>query len=201
MEQKVLEIRDEESLKIYMDPLRQRIVLKMATLNEPVTAKKLADIMGISPSSAKHHLRKLQSIGVVEVDHTEQIHGITATFYSCAPVEVRIGMEDNTAENEDMKRLLGENIVRMVYKDYYDKMRAYAQKVGWENVYQTKSFVGNMLGGVIYMSPEEVDTLSKKLLEFVQTHTASSGDKIIPIEYSMVAFNAQKDENEKSQHT
>lgn len=39
MKQEILELRDEESLKIYMDPLRQRIVLTMCSLNRPVTAK------------------------------------------------------------------------------------------------------------------------------------------------------------------
>ena len=57
MKQEILELRDEESLKIYMDPLRQRIVLTMCSLNRPGTAKNLADIMSISPSSAKHHLQ------------------------------------------------------------------------------------------------------------------------------------------------
>lgn len=194
MKQEILELRDEESLKIYMDPLRQRIVLTMCSLNRPVTAKNLADIMSISPSSAKHHLQKLQSIGVVQVDHTEQIHGITATFYICAPVEVRIAMDNNDAESEDMKRLLGENMVRMVYKDYYEKMREHAEEVGWENIYKENPFVGSLLGGVIYMTQEEIDTLYEKVLTFVQAHTTFGGENTIPIEYSLIAFNSQKKE-------
>lgn len=103
-------------------------------------------------------------------------------------------MDNNDAESEDMKRLLGENMVRMVYKDYYEKMREHAEEVGWENIYKENPFVGSLLGGVIYMTQEEIDTLYEKVLTFVQAHTAFGGENTIPIEYSLIAFNSQKKE-------
>ncbi|WOC31607.1 MULTISPECIES: ArsR/SmtB family transcription factor [Caproicibacterium] len=184
---RILEIQDEESLKIYMDPLRQRIVLKLAALGVPVTAKKLADLLEISPSSAKHHLQKLQGIGLVEVDHTELIHGIVATFYRATPVEVHIGLENDTAESRNRKQILGENMVRMVYHDYFENALAYAAKSGGA------APVGSQLGvgGVLYLSPEEMETLSQKVMEFVRAHSSAEGERTVPIEYSLIAFDAR----------
>lgn len=62
----MLILSDEKSVGIFMHPLRQRMLEKMMILAEPVTSKHLADELGIAPSSARHHMLKLESIGVVE---------------------------------------------------------------------------------------------------------------------------------------
>lgn len=78
---RTLVLSDEAALKIYVNRQRMRLVELMTTLARPATAKMLSVRMGISASSVKHHLDKLVSIGVVEVDHREHIHGILATYY------------------------------------------------------------------------------------------------------------------------
>ena len=70
-----------EELKIFVNPQRMRLVNLLETMGEPATAKMLADRLGISASSVKHHLNKLESIGLVEIDHQAHIHGILATYY------------------------------------------------------------------------------------------------------------------------
>lgn len=37
--------------------------------------------MDISPSSVQHHIKKLISLDLLELDHTELIQGITARYY------------------------------------------------------------------------------------------------------------------------
>ena len=55
-----------------------------------MTAKQLADALGIAPSSAGHHLGKLEQMGLVELTRTEMIHGFCAKFYKAADVTVNI---------------------------------------------------------------------------------------------------------------
>ena len=76
----VLVLTGEAALKIFINPTRMRIVEEMSLHPAPITPKALADRLGLSPSSAKHHLMKLASIGVVLLDHQEMIHGIQASF-------------------------------------------------------------------------------------------------------------------------
>ena len=64
---------------------------------EPLTPKQIADRMELSPSSVQHHLQKLLALGLVELHHTETIHGITARYYRVAAKTVRIGsLTENT---------------------------------------------------------------------------------------------------------
>jgi predicted ArsR family transcriptional regulator len=41
----------------------------------PMTAKQIADKIGISASSVQHHIRLLAELGIVEQSHIEQITG------------------------------------------------------------------------------------------------------------------------------
>ena len=45
-----------EELKIFVNPQRMRLVNLLETMGEPATAKMLADRLGISASSVKHHM-------------------------------------------------------------------------------------------------------------------------------------------------
>lgn len=59
----------------------------MQIIGEPVTAKNIADRLGITPSSTKHHLEKLELIGLVELSHTKLINGIAAKYIKLSDVQ------------------------------------------------------------------------------------------------------------------
>ena len=80
LEKKTIRLESENQLRIYALPLRQKIIRTMQVLGRPATAKQIADTLMISPSSARHHLLKLQEIGLVEHDHYEFINGIKADY-------------------------------------------------------------------------------------------------------------------------
>ena len=69
MAKKTLDITTREQLDVYMNPQRQRLLHEMQVLARPATCKQLADAMGISASSVTHHMKKLESLGLVELDH------------------------------------------------------------------------------------------------------------------------------------
>lgn len=89
-QQKVLDITTEKQLRTYMHPLRQKILFELSICPAGMTAKQLADKLGVAPSSAGHHLAELEKLGLAELAHTEVIHGFTAKFYRAADVEVNI---------------------------------------------------------------------------------------------------------------
>ncbi|MCH4240118.1 MAG: helix-turn-helix domain-containing protein [Oscillospiraceae bacterium] len=196
MEKKIITLNDENSLKIYMNPLRQRMFLTLITLGEPITSKKLADRMKIAPSSAKYHLEKLRSIGLVEIDHTEQIHGITATFYKRVDAEVQMKVELHTGEERSWKaeKLVGENMVRMIYQDYFesiDRQISEATKSGRE---LSDKDIGTQVNGVTYMTQAEAEKLREQIMDFLRTHGHDKKDKegALPFEFSLIAFPAQR---------
>ena len=105
----VLNIDNEKDLRTYMQPQRLSILFELESRPEGMTAKQLADALGIAPSSAGHHLGKLEQLGLVELARTENIHGFTAKFYKAADVTVSI----NTVRGEKglLNSVLMQNIL------------------------------------------------------------------------------------------
>ena len=60
----VLNIDNEKDLRTYMQPQRLSILFELESRPEGMTAKQLADALGIAPSSAGHHLGKLEQLGL-----------------------------------------------------------------------------------------------------------------------------------------
>ena len=184
MERRILELSTEKELKVYMDPLRQRMLRTMAVMGKPVTAKKLADTMKITPAAAKHHLLRLESIGLVGIDHTEVIHGITATYYALLPVDVRLGIEKQEFRTE--KSLFAENMLRSVYETFRTKVYAHPEKAG------SVPFTGDFLTGVLHLRQETADELIRMIMQFIKEHETPE-EGTIPFEYALIAYNAEED--------
>jgi predicted ArsR family transcriptional regulator len=184
MERKILELSSEKELKIFIDPLRQRMLRTMAVIGKPVTAKRLADTMKITPAAAKHHLLRLESVGLVGVEHTEVIHGITATYYALLPVDVRLGMEKQEFRAE--KGLLAENMLRSVYETFRAKAYAHPEKAG------SVPFAGDLLTGVVHLRQETADELIRLIMQFIKEHEAPE-EETLPFEYALIAYNAEED--------
>lgn len=89
-EKQTIHITTEKELRTYMHPLRQNILFELSLRPQGMTAKQLADALGIAPSSAGHHLGKLEQMGLAELARTEVIHGFCAKFYKAADVTVNI---------------------------------------------------------------------------------------------------------------
>ncbi len=87
---RIIHICTEKDLRTYMHPLRQKIMFELSLRPQGMTAKQLADTLNIAPSSAGHHLGKLEQMGLVELARTENIHGFCAKFYKAADVTVNI---------------------------------------------------------------------------------------------------------------
>lgn len=116
MTRKEIKLTSEKELKIFMDPIRQRVLRFMEITRTPMTSKRIADKLSMTPASAKHHLTQLESIGLVELDHTEVIHGITAKYYRVVEADIKLGMGENEYLTEQI--IIAENQVMSVFKNF-----------------------------------------------------------------------------------
>ena len=87
----VIYLETEKDLRVYLHPLRQKILSVLERNPEGMSAKQIADTLGIAPSSAGHHLQTLEQAGLVELDRIEIIHGFRAKLYRNTPVTVSVG--------------------------------------------------------------------------------------------------------------
>lgn len=184
MERAVIQLTTQEQLKIFMDPLRQRLLRTLSALGEPATAKQLADRLGITPSSAKHHLTRLESIGLVALHHTRQIRGITASYYQLSPVTVRLGLEKGAYA--DQRQLLAESLLMGVFQGVQQYMEYYRQL---EN--PPEKCPAELTTGVVHLTPHHALALRELIQTFVESHE-TAGPDTIPYEYALMAYPVER---------
>lgn len=192
---KRISLTSKEDLDIYMSPTRQKLLRLLDLETAPMTPKQLSEKLGISASGVQHHLKKLLQLELVELDHTEVINGINASFYKPAQVTVQIGLsrEDGLSEQ---KEVLVQNSIAQVYEGYMEQMKKRISITG-EKDPDVLSKWGDILSGVAYLSEEQSERLIKLVLDFIEQNSAPAAGKS-PWEYAIIAYNAGEIKNEQA---
>ena len=169
-----------KELDIYMNPQRQNILRQMQITGEPMTAKQIADQVGISASSVQHHIRLLAELGIVEQSHTAQIHGITATYFRALSKTVQIGSLTPDEHSNQRVALMQANL-----NGAFNRFVAYCAANTAETIGDGQ--FGDLLSGITHLQPNEAKELYALITQFLQTHeTASNGSSAW--EYALLAY-------------
>ena len=182
MSRKIIKLSSQEDLKIFMSPQRQKIIRNMQISGSPVTPKAVADMLEISASSAQFHIKKLEALGIVELDHTESINGITAKFYGLVDADIRIG-----SDTED--GMAGERtaIMQNLMNNTFDGLI----KLGKKNLpVDIAAQNGDFLNGILHLSEKDSQHLLKMIREFVSTHEKKA-ENTNPWDYTFIMYNTE----------
>ena len=176
-----------EKQNIYMNPARQDLLRLLRLNGRAMTPKELADRMGISPSSATFHIKKLLSIGLVELEHTETIRGITARYYRHVEACVSVGMllpgRDHELDDVFLRRTADQLLEGLA------GVRSLAQRQGLTE--QQAKGLGEMLSGVVYLTRQEAVELLELVQAFLdQKERRRPGTQAY--EYMLTAYNASE---------
>lgn len=152
---KEIYINSKKELDIYMNPQRQRLLKYMDIQGTPMTPKQLSELLEISASSATYHIKKLESLGIVELDHAELIHGICAKFYRRVPVQVIL----QGAKKDDL-RAEKEAFLDYMMNDVWNGFKHYMKTVDVEAEEK-----GDVRNGILYLDDEAV----RELMDFMHT--------------------------------
>jgi predicted ArsR family transcriptional regulator len=152
-----------------------------------MTPKMLADKLQISASGVQHHIKKLMQLGLIELDHTEAINGITASFYKPVQVTVQIGLSQSDALAEQ-KEVLVQNCIAQVYDGFLRQMKKRISLTGEKDSDSLQKW-GDILSGVVHLDEEQSLQLMQLVTEFIDQNSAPTSDSS-PWEYSIIAYNA-----------
>lgn len=183
----VVVLSGKKEMDIYINPQRQKLIRCMRLAKAPQTPKQLADQMGISASAVQHHLKKLGELGLVEVSHTELIHGITASYYKLLPKTVSIGgtmgglIQDEYAEQ---RFALMQNSVSAVFEGF----ARYCKNADKSNSHTEH---GDILSGIIYLAPQEAKELNGIIRAYLDAHETAKED-CEPWEYALITYPVQE---------
>lgn len=187
MEHNIVHLNTREELNIYMSPVRQELLRVLRLSKTPMTPKGLADRLCISPSSVQHHLKKLLSLGVVEVDHQEVINGITATYYRESFATVRIGLERGDELREERETMVT-HLVNRVLQGFLKLVRSAPKDSPVEELARH----GMLTSGVVRLSPKEREELMELVNNFLLNHDVATPEQTECWECVVLAYQPEE---------
>lgn len=186
---KKIALTTKEELNIYMSPMRQQLLRQLNISTAPMTPKMLAGKLQISASGVQYHIKKLMQLGLIVLDHTELINGITASFYKPDQVTVQIGLSQSDALAEQRNVLIQDSIAQ-VYDGFHKQMNKRISLKGGEDLDSLQKW-GDILSGIIHLTRQESDELMKLITKYIEQHTTPTANSS-PWEYAIIAYNAQE---------
>lgn len=181
----VVDLNTREKQNAFMNPARQDILRLLQLAGRPMTPKELSDKMGISASSVTFHIKKLVELGVVALDHTEKIRGITARYYRSLNVSVRLGLLAPGGDDAAQEMFLQRTVEQVLAGVQGLKRVAEEKGLAEEDVMG----LGDMHSGVVYLTREEAIELQRRMMEFLsERETPRPGTQAY--EYVLMAYNA-----------
>ncbi|MFX0107365.1 MAG: ArsR family transcriptional regulator [Candidatus Hodarchaeota archaeon] len=107
-------ISDPKVIKVLFEPTRADIVFKYL-VNGSMTVKQLSDALGKNPGTILHHIQKLQEVGVVLQERTEQTPtGIVQRFYRATAHEYRLGISGMMQANGGVAQFAKDRLRSMI---------------------------------------------------------------------------------------
>lgn len=187
---KKIKLTTKKELSIYMNPVRQQLLRQLNLKNSPMTPKMLADKLNISASGVQHHIKKLMSLDLIQLDHTEIINGITASFYKPTYATVQIGLEktDDTASQRDV---LMQSLLSQVYEGFQAQKGKVLKKYGSESCIAAGQ-LGDILTGILYLKESESEELLKIISDYIKDHSQPDSERA-PWEYALILYNTKDD--------
>jgi len=191
MKNDMIIITSDKDLKVLMSPIRQKIMKHMHIEGKPVTSKHIADRLNITPSSARHHIKQLEQLGIIETDHFEVINGITAKYLKITDKTISLGqnIDDELSEERD---ILAKNKIYETYNNFQNLIKN--NRTLLTDEFNKGNKLADVLSGVVHLTQKEANDLYDMINIFLKSHSKSTEDSH-PFECSLIAFRADLIEN------
>ncbi|WP_019228259.1 winged helix-turn-helix domain-containing protein [Sedimentibacter sp. B4] len=185
-------IASDKDLKVVMSPIRQKIMKFMRVEGRPVTSKYIADNLNITPSSARHHIKLLEQLGIIETDHCEVINGITAKYLTITDKTVSLGQNINDELSEE-RDILARNMIYETYNGFLNLIKN--NRTLLVDEFNKGNKLADVLSGVVHLTENEANELYDMVNNFINSHSKST-EASHPFEYTLIAYRADLIENQ-----
>ena len=118
-----LVIKDREILKELVDITRQNIL--KALMHDPLTAEEIADKVDFPQKKIYYHLKKLESVGVIQSKNVGIVNGINQKQYLsvASSIIVKVDMLDPSSDHED------KNFLKNLFLDEHTKVMSLVDRI------------------------------------------------------------------------
>lgn len=157
----VRRIETDEEIKIFSDPYRMSIINAYIKAGEPMTVKGVADIMHEVPAKVHYHVKKLISIDILRLDHTEVINGITAKYYRLTTDSFTVAYQ-NTANQKALFDATT-NMILSVVDEFKNDIISNAEYIKNHEIKDEALKNGYFTKETMYLSEEDYEDFDKEL--------------------------------------
>jgi hypothetical protein len=162
-----IRLKSLSDIKTFSDPYRMLIYKTFSNSEEAITIKRVADLMGEVPAKVYYHAKKLIKLGVLELDHEENINGIIAKYYKAT--KRQIIMSHDSLDEKQLPSMLSEtekmvsNVIDDAKAEFINAMQSMAQNEQSEE--DSDEGDGGLIVSRIHLTKQEAEDLYKYLLD------------------------------------
>jgi predicted ArsR family transcriptional regulator len=165
-------LTDPRVMRALAHPARMEIWQHIG-LEGPATATECAEVVGLSPSACSYHLRTLAKYGFVEEDTAHPADGRERRWRAKISA-INVPSATGTVAQRDAARLLTESVhasAEELRESYHDRQSEYPDD--WQAALGTNY-------DVLHTTPEELETLKRRLIELLGEYRRLSPDERPP---------------------
>jgi len=155
-----------EEIKAFSDPYRMQILSCIKSLGNSSTVKQIADKMGETPAKIHYHVKKLEKVGILCLDHTEEVNGIIAKYYRITAHKFEIKREG--IDPAIQKAFLNET-QRMISAMYERSKQTIIEQLEKEG--NSSSQFGDIGMTDVYFTESEAQELKDMIHRFYEEHS------------------------------
>lgn len=185
--EKEIRLRTKKEMDIFTSATRQQLLRLLTCSPDPMTPKALSIKMGISPSSVQHHIRLLESLGLVELAKTQQVNGITAKYYTTTGATVSLGISDNQDPAHNQKKAMGLQLLQNAIDGFSHNVWDAPTLPG-----EPENQNGDLLCGVAFLTPDQWQELCRVVTGYLESHKQPC-EGAVPWEYALLAYRREKE--------
>ena len=161
-----------EEVKAISDPFRYRIIIMLIDMNEPASVRQIADRMNEMPSKIYYHIKKLESVGIIQTVDNKQIKGNETKYYELLARKFEIRCSKEIDEPYKIMHLALEQ--RMISNFYDNSKEVFLNSMNKD----LQGAGGTIMNKNIYLTEEDVDEIIELMKDFFKNHKEEDSKKL-----------------------
>jgi predicted transcriptional regulator len=163
-----------EEVKAISDPLKYRILMSYIKKDEPATVKQIADSINEVPAKVHYHVKKMESLGILELIYTKEIKGIIAKYYQPTAEKFEIKCESDITNSN--KQLVVAEKQRLIGEIYDTSKNEFFEQVN-KSTNSDNKIKGNFGISELYLNDDEMKEFEELMGEFMTKHSVKQNEE------------------------
>lgn len=171
-----------EEIRTVTDPYRFDIIqIFRKNSNKPMNVKEVASKMGEAHGKVYYHIKKLEKVGALKIDHTESKNGIIAKYYVLDFSEIDIQRKHTNDENENDDVEINQTI-NVVSKLYDESKNAFIGFIRKSKEIDKKDLKdgeksNHLMNSTLYFTASKYQKFIEEIEELMEKYAEETGDK------------------------